>query len=215
MGLLSALFGGSSSKSSNQAYPYLQGALSPAVSAGTGAIGTLSNALNGGFDQYLKDAGFNDVLSNGLRGITGANAAKGLLRSGADQKALLNYSNTEKGTFYQNWLNNLQNLGQLGLGAAGTVAGAGSTSSGSSNGGIIPGLASLFSDRRLKTDISVVGKLDNGLPVYAFRYIDGGPMQIGLMADDVEKLHPEAVGEAQTFFSGGPYKTVDYGKAVL
>ncbi|OWV72990.1 hypothetical protein ATY75_30915 [Rhizobium sp. N122] len=51
------------------------------------------------------------------------------------------------------------------------------------------------SDRRLKEDIKRVGTLDNGLPVYAFRYKDGGPTQIGLMSDDVRKTHPDAVFE--------------------
>ncbi|WP_028747983.1 tail fiber domain-containing protein [Rhizobium mesoamericanum] len=65
------------------------------------------------------------------------------------------------------------------------------------------------SDRRLKTDISTVGKLDNGLPVYAFRYKEGGPMQIGLMSDDVREIHPEAVFEHPDGFD-----RVDYGQAV-
>jgi hypothetical protein len=64
------------------------------------------------------------------------------------------------------------------------------------------------SDRRIKTDISRVGTLDNGLPVYLFRYRDGGPMQIGLMAQDVQEVKPEAVGD----FDG--ILAVDYAKAV-
>lgn len=51
------------------------------------------------------------------------------------------------------------------------------------------------SDRRIKTDISEVGRLNNGLPVYTFRYKAGGPPQIGLMAQDVEKVNPRAVAE--------------------
>lgn len=54
-------------------------------------------------------------------------------------------------------------------------------------------LAMLASDRRLKTDIEPVGKLDNGLTVYRYRYIAGGPVMIGVMADEVEKVNPEAV----------------------
>lgn len=70
------------------------------------------------------------------------------------------------------------------------------------------GGAALFSDRRLKTDIRPVGKLDNGLTVYAYRYKWGGPMQIGVMADEVEGLHPDAVHEVQGF------KAVEYDLAV-
>lgn len=68
--------------------------------------------------------------------------------------------------------------------------------------------AYLFSDRRLKRHIRRVGTLDNGLPVYSFQYLGGGPVQIGLMAQDVEKLHPDAVVEI------AGYKAVDYGRAV-
>lgn len=52
----------------------------------------------------------------------------------------------------------------------------------------------LLSDRRAKTDIKRIGTLDNGLPVYGFRYIDGDqPYQIGVMAQDVEDVLPLAV----------------------
>jgi hypothetical protein len=43
----------------------------------------------------------------------------------------------------------------------------------------------LFSDRRLKTDIRRVGQTDAGIPLYAYRYIWGGPVHIGVMAQDV------------------------------
>lgn len=68
--------------------------------------------------------------------------------------------------------------------------------------------AMMASDIRVKEDISRVGTLDNGLPVYMYRYKSGGPMQIGVMAQDVEKLNPAAVVEI------GGVKHVDYGKAV-
>lgn len=71
------------------------------------------------------------------------------------------------------------------------------------------GSAYMMSDRRLKTDIKLVGKLDNGLNVYQYRYKSGGPTQIGLMADEVEKVSPDAVA---THESG--YKMVDYSKVM-
>lgn len=65
-----------------------------------------------------------------------------------------------------------------------------------------------YSDERLKTDIEKVGTLDNDLPVYSYRYKAGGPKEIGLIAQDVEKKNPDAVmGDA---FG---WKMVDYGKA--
>jgi hypothetical protein len=49
------------------------------------------------------------------------------------------------------------------------------------------------SDKRLKTDIHKVGKTDSGLNVYTYRYKSGGPIQMGVMAQEVEKKIPEAV----------------------
>lgn len=68
--------------------------------------------------------------------------------------------------------------------------------------------AGAFSDVRVKENISRVGTLDNGLPVYAYNYVWGGPTHIGVMAQDVERVNPEAVGSVHGI------KTVDYGKAV-
>lgn len=68
--------------------------------------------------------------------------------------------------------------------------------------------AGMFSDRRVKKDIKKVGKTDDGQTIYSYRYKAGGPIQMGLMAQEVEKKRPEAVG------SVGGIKTVDYGKAL-
>lgn len=79
--------------------------------------------------------------------------------------------------------------------------------------GILGGLFGLgssliMSDRRTKTDIKRVGKLNNGLPIYEYRYKAGGAPHIGVMAQDVEKKNPDAVAEI------GGIKHVDYAKAV-
>jgi hypothetical protein len=65
-----------------------------------------------------------------------------------------------------------------------------------------------MSDERLKKDITRVGTLDNGLPVYLYRYKSGGGFHIGLMAQDVEKVRPEAVTEIEGM------KAVYYDRAV-
>lgn len=67
---------------------------------------------------------------------------------------------------------------------------------------------SKWSDARVKENIHRVGTLDNGLPVYAYNYIWGGPTEIGVMAQDVEQIHPDAVTEIDGI------KAVHYGKAV-
>lgn len=63
-----------------------------------------------------------------------------------------------------------------------------------------------FSDEKLKHNKEKVGKLDDGQDIYRYDMGDGRT-QIGLLAQEVEKKHPEAVGLA------GGYKTVDYGAA--
>lgn len=51
----------------------------------------------------------------------------------------------------------------------------------------------MFSDRRLKKNIQHVGKANNGLNIYAYQYNWGGPSMLGYMADEVEKVAPDAV----------------------
>lgn len=55
------------------------------------------------------------------------------------------------------------------------------------------GSAFIMSDKRTKTNIRKVGKLDNGLPVYTYRYKGTVNPQMGVMAQDVEKKNPDAV----------------------
>ena len=69
-----------------------------------------------------------------------------------------------------------------------------------------PGFGNIFSDIRLKKNITRVGTRPDGLGVYEFEYVWGGDRQVGLMAQEVLGVYPDAVGE-----SGG-YLTVDYSK---
>lgn len=115
-------------------------------------------------------------------------------------------------------------IGGAALGAIGGPIGMGIGSSlGGMLGGAVPGAvgpssvggaplsnsmySSIFSDERLKEDISKVGELSDGQPVYTYRYIGSPVFQLGLMAQDVEKTMPEAVTEIAGF------KAVDYNKA--
>ena len=85
--------------------------------------------------------------------------------------------------------------------AEGTGSLSGSTTTTTQPGGF-------FSDERLKENIEEVGRTHDGQPIYKYNYKHGDKRtQIGLLAQDVEKHHPEAVGLA------GGYKTVDYDKA--
>lgn len=65
----------------------------------------------------------------------------------------------------------------------------------------------LSSDKRLKENIKPVGKTFDGQTVYSYNYKGEHQTRMGLIAQEVAKHHPQAVGHA------GGYKTVDYKKA--
>lgn len=74
-----------------------------------------------------------------------------------------------------------------------------------SNLGSLGAMALFMSDRRVKDDIVPIGRLDNGLTVYKFRYKGDPRTSIGVMADEVEAILPHAVSEIHGI------KMVDYG----
>lgn len=83
-----------------------------------------------------------------------------------------------------------------------------------STGDILKGIGSIgmaaataFSDKRLKENIKPVGKTFDGQTVYSYNYKGEHQTRMGLIAQEVAKHHPNAVGHA------GGYKTVDYKKA--
>lgn len=67
--------------------------------------------------------------------------------------------------------------------------------------------ATAASDRRLKTEIRKISEFADGLGLYLWRYVTGGPVQFGVMADEIEKLRPWALGPEV-----GGFKTVDYAR---
>jgi hypothetical protein len=79
-------------------------------------------------------------------------------------------------------------------------------------GGIssIASLAPLLmkSDRRLKVDIRPIGKSFDGQTLYLYRFLGEPNFQIGLMAQEVETLRPDAVVEIEGV------KHVDYARAL-
>lgn len=87
----------------------------------------------------------------------------------ANQLAAYNAQNQQ----HQNMLSGLFGIGSSALGAL-------------SAGG-------LFSDRRFKEDINYLTTLPNGINIYSFVYTWGGPTIVGPMADEVERIMPEAV----------------------
>lgn len=78
--------------------------------------------------------------------------------------------------------------------------------------GLMGGLFSLgsaaimASDIRLKDVIEKVGALPSGIGLYAFRYLWGGGERVGVLAQDVARVRPDAVVDI------GGFLAVDYGK---
>lgn len=64
------------------------------------------------------------------------------------------------------------------------------------SGGVGAGIGALLgvlSDRRAKADITRVGALDSGLPVYRYRYKGSSEFHLGVMADEARDKFPHAV----------------------
>jgi hypothetical protein len=84
------------------------------------------------------------------------------------------------------------------------------------SGGFMSGLMGLggagimrYSDERLKTNIEKVGSLENGVNLYSYNYKDGYDLpegrQIGVIAQEVEAVMPEAVVEMDNGFKAVNY----------
>lgn len=77
-------------------------------------------------------------------------------------------------------------------------------------GGIAKGIFSIFSDQRLKEDIRMISKRRDGIGVYSFRYRGSDARFIGLIAQDVARVRPEAVfPDPATGFLKVDYEAVD------
>lgn len=99
-------------------------------------------------------------------------------------------------------------LQAAGMSTSATGSGTGNQTNTPGIGSVAAGLAGLglsaFSDERVKENIRRVGSTFDGQPVYSYNF-PGGPTQIGLLAQDVERVMPEAVGSTPEGI-----KTVDY-----
>jgi Chaperone of endosialidase len=172
---------------------------------------TLSNMASQGYQNaaqnYMTGLGQQGALANQMgalgagaqtAGLAGAQAqlGAGTLGQQTQQAGLTALYNQ----FQQQQAYPFQTAQFLANIAEGTGALSGSTTTQTSP-------TSFFSDRRLKHDIHRIGETDEGLPIYKFKYKGDDKTNIGFMADEVEKIHPEAVGESHGF------KTVDYDRA--
>jgi electron transfer flavoprotein alpha subunit len=69
---------------------------------------------------------------------------------------------------------------------------------------------SVTSDTRLKRDIAQVGELDSGVGLYRYRYLWSDTIYVGVMAQEVAEVIPEAVQRG-----ADGYLRVDYARLGL
>jgi len=213
---MSSLFG---QKSTQRSTNVNRGMINNAFGGVMGATGDSVNALQAllggdstGFRRFTNAIDLSGQAEYGSRGITGNAAARGLLRSGSTGRALVDYEQMLENQAANQYMQSLLGVGQLGLGAGNLVADVGREFRGKSKDKSGLGKALGYSlvvgsDRRLKKDIKLIGRTDEGLNVYEFRYLDGSGPYIGVMAQEVAEVKPEALGPTVN-----GYMTVDYSK---
>lgn len=104
----------------------------------------------------------------------------------------------------------MQGIG-IGIGIAGGLSGGGRREpSGPSHPHSEPGCTggSCYSDIRLKQDISPLGRTDNGLGLYRYRYNWSEQLYVGVMAQEVEKVVPAAVTKGPDGFMRVNYDSI-------
>lgn len=165
------------------------------------------------FQNFLGSTGFQSQLDAGTEAITGNAAASGLLQSGSTLEGVNRFGQELAKQEFNNFLTQLQGLREGGIQAGQLVSGAGQTSrsSGSSQegaGGFVGNvLGSIgLSDARAKHIGPLVGTMENGIEIRHFRYKGDGKSHIGVVAQQVQPIMPEAVMELDGWLH------VDYGK---
>lgn len=155
--------------------------------AATGALGGVLGQIMGNDQAAL---GAQDRIQNQQQNELDSEYQNRLLGQNADFDALSNYLSVISG---------IAGLGGQGSGTQQQNPGLG----GIISGGL--GLAALFSDRRLKESVKRIGHTDDGVPIYTYRYKGGDQVHMGVMAQELAQVKPEAVTEMHGHLA------VDYG----
>lgn len=204
-------------ESGNKAYDAIKGSLSPAMGYVTQGGDMLANLLGvgsgsqtGALDNFANSGGMGWLMDQGNRMINSNQAAKGLLNSGSTLTAIQKYGQGLGSTYLSQYMDKLLGLGNLGLGAAGTVAQAGqySKGQGATQGGmgkqLLPmigsaALTAAASDPALKTNVEHVGYDNDNIPMYEFDYRQDTKLDLpkgrfrGYMADALLVVRPDVV----------------------
>ncbi len=67
----------------------------------------------------------------------------------------------------------------------------------------------MFSDARLKTNIACIGLAPSGLRIYSFRYLWGGPVRSGGIAQEIARVRPDAVSVGTDGYLRVDYSLID------
>ena len=186
------------------------------IGVGTTAYNNAMNALlqtqndsynNAAYHSVLAGQNaYNQSLSNAISAGNFANDAQKNYLS----QILAQLQNSYSG--YDNAMNiyNIQNASDARINNAKQANSAVQTKAGQDFvSGALSSAAMLFSDVRLKENLREVGKLYNGLSVYCFNFIGSKVSQLGLLAQEVAEVKPEAV-----FADANGYLMLDYDLAV-
>lgn len=86
---------------------------------------TAQEAATEAYNIFKQSTGYQDRLNEGYRAINSGYAANGLLQSGAAQKSLLKYGQTQASNEFGNYMGQLNNQQGVGLSGASALAGVG------------------------------------------------------------------------------------------
>jgi hypothetical protein len=182
-------------------------------------IGLDTGANTQGFNQQLQSGQFantaqqqnlsQDILKRQLpineitalmNGSQIANPQFGAYQGANVAPAPIANATAQTGAYNQNIYN--QQVGSANANTAGlySLGGAGLQAYGAMNAAPM-----MFSDRRLKSNIKRIGTHKLGIGIYEYDIM--GKHEIGVMAQEVEQVMPEAIGRHQT-----GYMMVDYGR---
>jgi hypothetical protein len=214
-------------RAKNKAFQWLQSSFGPMAQQQAaqgrqlldiyqGGLGIGSDeAFNAGLERFKQSSGYENILNSAMRGVTAEAASRGLLNSGAALRRYQDRSVDLADRTYQNYLAQILGASQQATGSAQNFAGLiGQAGQVGPTQGALGGIGALgqgiggfaaLSDRRLKTNIQRVGTRKDGLGLYEYTLKTTGERQIGVMADEVAQLRPEALGPVVDGFASVRY----------
>lgn len=201
-------------QSSKEARDQLERLNAPYLNLGRDSIPAFQRMLTPqGQQEFLKtNPMFQAAIANTGSQLKGAGAAAGKFNSGGMVNQLFQNYLGQGEQFVNNQFNRLLSPVTLGQNAAnfqgasasdlitgggnalaaGGVGAANSYAQGGANvAGIGGALAAFFSDERLKEGMEPIGKDENGMTLYKFRYKIDNPLFVGYSAQEVAQKDPE------------------------